>query len=46
MHRALCHLLTTAQHDYIKTAEPLINLAPLVRSARASRAAERAQKGS
>ena len=34
------------QHPYLLTAEPLINLAPLVRSARASRAAERAQKGS
>ena len=38
--------LTYLQHDYIKTAEPLIHLAPLVKSARASRAQERAQKGS
>lgn len=39
-------LLTRLQHPYLHTAEPLINLAPLVRSARNSRAAERAQKGS
>ena len=39
-------VLIESKHDYIKTAEPLINLAPLVRSARASRAQERAQKGS
>ena len=32
------------QHPYMQTAEPLINLAPLVRSARASRKAEREQK--
>ncbi len=38
--------LTQSQHPYIQTAEPLINLAPLVRSARASRKAEREQKGS
>ncbi|MCJ1312263.1 signal transducing kinase of the PAK [Agyrium rufum] len=34
------------QHPFIQTAEPLINLAPLVSSARQSRAAERAQKPS
>lgn len=42
--RASAHDLL--KHPYLLTAEPLINLAPLVRSARASRAAERAQKGS
>ncbi|KAL6714430.1 signal transducing kinase of the PAK [Lecanora helva] len=42
--RASAHDLL--RHDYIKTAEPLINLAPLVKSARSSRAAEKAQKGS
>ncbi len=39
-------LLTTCQHQFMQTAEPLINLAPLVRSARQNRAQERAQKGS
>ena len=38
--------LIKSQHHYIQTAEPLINLAPLVRSARSSRAQERATKGS
>ncbi|KAL9128515.1 MAG: hypothetical protein Q9217_002811 [Psora testacea] len=42
--RASAHDLL--RHQYIQTAEPLINLAPLVRSARASRAAERANRGS
>ena len=39
-------LLTTCQHQFMQTAEPLVNLAPLVRSARQNRAQERAQKGS
>ena len=39
-------LADALQHQYIQTAEPLISLAPLVRSARASRVAERASKGS
>ncbi|KAL9636670.1 MAG: hypothetical protein Q9164_002676 [Protoblastenia rupestris] len=42
--RASAHDLL--RHQYIQTAEPLLNLAPLVRSARASRAAERANKSS
>ncbi|KAL2044829.1 hypothetical protein N7G274_002604 [Stereocaulon virgatum] len=42
--RASAHDLL--RHPYMQTAEPLINLAPLVRSARQSRAAERAQRGS
>jgi p21-activated kinase 1 len=39
-------LLTKCQHQFMQTAEPLINLAPLVKSARNNRAQERAQKGS
>lgn len=39
-------LLTKHQHQFMQTAEPLINLAPLVKSARNNRAQERAQKGS
>ena len=42
----VCIILTTPQHAFMQTAEPLVNLAPLVRSARTSRAQERAQKGS
>ncbi|KAG8532777.1 uncharacterized protein KY384_002655 [Bacidia gigantensis] len=42
--RASAHDLL--RHQFIQTAEPLINLAPLVRSARHSRAAERKDKGS
>ena len=34
------------QHPFIGKAEPLVNLAPLVRSARESRAQEKAQRGS
>ena len=34
------------QHLFIGKAEPLVNLAPLVRSARESRAQEKAQRGS
>ena len=37
---AKCH-----QHNFMLTAEPLVNLAPLVRSARASRAAEKGTRG-
>jgi p21-activated kinase 1 len=36
---------TRYQHDFMQTAEPLVNLAPLVRAARASRAQEKAQRG-
>ncbi|KAL8905031.1 MAG: hypothetical protein Q9207_002887 [Kuettlingeria erythrocarpa] len=42
--RASAHDLL--RHSFMQTAEPLINLAPLVRSARASRAQEKLQKGS
>ena len=38
-------MLNDYQHDFMQMAEPLINLAPLVKSARNSRAQERAQKG-
>ena len=38
--------LMILQHQFMQTAEPLINLAPLVRSARTNRAQEKAQKGS
>ncbi|KAL8834606.1 MAG: hypothetical protein Q9170_003682 [Blastenia crenularia] len=41
--RASAHDLL--RHPFMQTAEPLINLAPLVRSARASRAQEKLQKG-
>jgi len=41
--RASAHDLL--KHPFIQMAEPLISLQPLVRSARASRAQERAQKG-
>ncbi|KAL9058979.1 MAG: hypothetical protein Q9206_001680 [Seirophora lacunosa] len=41
--RASAHDLL--RHTFMQTAEPLINLAPLVRSARASRAQEKLQKG-
>ncbi|KAI4141120.1 MAG: hypothetical protein LQ341_003606 [Variospora aurantia] len=41
--RASAHDLL--RHAFMQTAEPLINLAPLVRSARASRAQEKLQKG-
>lgn len=36
-------ILTFSQHSFIATAEPLVNLAPLVRAARQSRAQEKAQ---
>ena len=36
--------LTWMKHPFMATAEPLVNLAPLVRSARASRAQEKAQR--
>ena len=36
--------LTLMKHPLMATAEPLVNLAPLVRSARASRAQEKAQR--
>ncbi|KAL9603839.1 MAG: hypothetical protein Q9219_000948 [cf. Caloplaca sp. 3 TL-2023] len=42
--RASAHDLL--RHPFMQTAEPLINLAPLVRSARESRAHEKSQKGS
>ena len=38
-------MLIKYQHEFMQMAEPLINLAPLVKSARTSRAQERAQKG-
>lgn len=38
--------LMLPQHDFMNKATPLIHLAPLVQAARASRAQERAQKGS
>ncbi|MCJ1294451.1 signal transducing kinase of the PAK [Xylographa carneopallida] len=41
--RASAHDLL--RHPFMQTAEPLVNLAPLVRSARASRAQEKAQRG-
>ncbi|KAI4127937.1 MAG: hypothetical protein LQ338_002961 [Usnochroma carphineum] len=41
--RASAHDLL--RHQFMQLAEPLINLAPLVRSARASRAQEKLQKG-
>ncbi|KAL8860560.1 MAG: hypothetical protein Q9178_002912 [Gyalolechia marmorata] len=41
--RASAHDLL--RHPFMQTAEPLINLAPLVKSARASRAKEKLQKG-
>ncbi|KAL8941329.1 MAG: hypothetical protein Q9216_002314 [Gyalolechia sp. 2 TL-2023] len=41
--RASAHDLL--RHPFMQTAEPLINLAPLVRSARTSRAQEKLQKG-
>ncbi|MCJ1478368.1 signal transducing kinase of the PAK [Lambiella insularis] len=41
--RASAHDLL--RHHFMQTAEPLVNLAPLVRSARASRAQEKAQRG-
>ncbi|KAL8825268.1 MAG: hypothetical protein Q9191_004516 [Dirinaria sp. TL-2023a] len=41
--RASAHDLL--KHEFMQMAEPLINLAPLVKSARASRAHERAQRG-
>lgn len=37
--------LISSKHEFMQMAEPLINLAPLVKSARNSRAQERAQKG-
>ncbi|MCJ1387624.1 p21 protein (Cdc42 Rac)-activated kinase [Xylographa bjoerkii] len=41
--RASAHDLL--RHPFMLTAEPLVNLAPLVRSARASRAQEKSQRG-
>ncbi|KAL8947473.1 MAG: hypothetical protein Q9222_006254 [Ikaeria aurantiellina] len=41
--RASAHDLL--RHPFMQTAEPLLNLAPLVKSARASRAQEKLQKG-
>ncbi|MCJ1420873.1 p21 protein (Cdc42 Rac)-activated kinase [Xylographa parallela] len=41
--RASAHDLL--RHPFMQTAEPLVNLAPLVRSARASRAQEKSQRG-
>lgn len=40
-----CSFTNSFQHDFMQMAEPLINLAPLVKSARASRAQERASRG-
>ena len=39
-------LLIVEQHPFIQTAEPLAALAPLVKSARLSRAQEKQQRGS
>ena len=38
-------MLKSVQHEFMQMAEPLINLAPLVKAARNSRAQERAEKG-